>query len=73
MVYNTTEAYIENSKIIFTDNSFKPKAKTRVLVTFIDDELDDNLYELENSKITKSLLDWSQKVLKKDKSLFTNI
>ena len=46
MVYNTTEAYIQDSKIIFKDNSYKPKTRTRVLVTFIDNELDDNLYEI---------------------------
>jgi hypothetical protein len=28
---------------------------------------------LEHSQITKDLLDWSKRVLSKDKSLFTNI
>jgi hypothetical protein len=57
MSYNTIEAYIEDSKIIFTDNSFKPKTRTKVLVTFIEDDIDGNLYELEHSQITKDLLD----------------
>ncbi len=73
MSYNTTEAYIEDTKIIFSDNSFIPKTRTKVLVTFIEDDLDWNLYELDRSKVTEELLKWSKRILNKDKSLFTNI
>lgn len=73
MSYNTTEAYIEDTKIIFADNSFIPKTRTKVLVTFIEDDLDCNLYELDKSQVTKDILEWSKRVLSKDKSLFTNI
>jgi len=73
MVYSTTEAYIENSRIIFKDRNFFPKTRTKVLVTFIDDNNDYELFELNNNEISDELRDLSNKALKKDKKLLTNI
>ena len=73
MVYNTTEAYIEESKIVFKDRNFFPKTRTKVLVTFIDDNNDYELFELDNSEVSDELRDLSNKALQKDKKLLTNI
>jgi len=73
MVYSTMEAFVEEEKIIFKDKTFIPKTRTRVLVTFIEEENDYNLYELDKDDITNELLELSQKALQKDKNLFTNI
>ena len=71
MSYTTTEAYIEKSNISFKNKAFIPKNKTKVLVTFIEE--DDELYELDKNNITNELLVWKENVLKKDKSLLSNI
>ena len=68
----TIEAILDKNKVVFEEKSFIPKWKMRVLITFLDDDNSD-LIELENHEISAFLLNWQKKVLKKDKSLFTNI
>ena len=73
-MYNTIEAYVEDAKITFEEGAFVPKKRSRVLVTFIDDDMDEwCLYDLDNSEVSSEFLGMSEKTLKKDKSLFTNI
>ena len=49
----------------------------KVLVTFIEtqnvDKMDCWLYEVDKSEVTEKMLEKSNKVLEKDKKLFTNI
>ena len=73
MVYNTAEAYIEDTKIIFKDKWFISKHRARVLVTFIEEEQDYNLYEVSENDVTNELKKLSNNALIKDKNLFTNI
>ncbi len=71
-MYNTVEAYLENNKLIFQD-WFTPKKRLKVLVTFLEDENEYDLFEMDNKNVTKKMKDLQKKVLNKDKSLFSNI
>lgn len=73
MNYNTVEAYVEKTRIVFPDNFHSPQKKVRVLVTFMEENEDYTLYELPSEAVTDELSSLSKKVLKKDKSLLTNI
>jgi hypothetical protein len=53
MTYQTAEAYIKQSNITFKNKAFIPKNRTKVLVTFIEE---DDLIELNKNEITKELL-----------------
>jgi len=73
-MYNTVEAILDNNKVIFEDWFNFSNKKSKILITFIDDNIDDNnLYELEEKYITNEILFLKDNVLKKDKKLFTNI
>lgn len=70
----TVEAILEKNKISFDNKFIAPKWRTRVLLTFIDDDSSNyELIELEKNQVSDSLLEWQKNTLKKDKSLFTNI
>ena len=75
MTYSTVEACIENKKVIFSDDFIAPKENMKILVTFIEtyDDTDYWLYELDENEVTDEMKILSDKVLKKDKKLFTNI
>lgn len=72
-MYNTVEAILDKNKVIFEDWYNYVNKKTKILITFIEENNDFNLYELDEKNITKDLIDWKVKISKKDKSLFTNI
>jgi len=73
-MYNTVEAILDNNKVIFEDWFNFSNKKSKILITFIDNNIDDNnLYELEEKYITNEILFLKDNVLKKDKKLFTNI
>lgn len=72
-MYNTVEAILDKNKVIFKDWYNFINKKTKILITFIEENNDFNLYELDKKNITKDLIDWKIKISKKDKSLFTNI
>ena len=74
MNYNTVEAYLDKTKIIFEDDYLPPRKKTKVLITFIEPEDEKfDLVELDEDKVPAEFIKLKQQVLKKDKSLFTNI
>lgn len=68
----TIEAVLDKNKVSFENIDFIPKWKTRVLITFLEDNTYD-LVELENDEISIPLLKWQKEVLEKDKAIFTNI
>lgn len=68
----TIEAVLDKNKVSFENIDFIPKWKTRVLITFLEDN-NYNLIELWNNEISDSLLKWQKNVLSKNKLLFTNI
>ena len=73
MNYSTVEAYIEKSRIVFPESFHTPEKRVKVLVTFMEENEDGSLNELPIEKVTSELSDLSKKVLKKDKTLLTNI
>ncbi|MDD4151027.1 MAG: hypothetical protein PHR68_00205 [Candidatus Gracilibacteria bacterium] len=68
----TIEAVLDKNKVSFENIDFIPKGKTRVLITFLEDNTYD-LVELENDEISIPLLKGQKEVLEKDKAIFTNI
>lgn len=71
-MYNTIEAFLENDKVIFNNKYDYLGKKSKILITFIEDE-NSNLYELDKNDVSKDILKWKDEILKKDKLLFTNI
>ncbi|MBW7954472.1 hypothetical protein H3C61_01535 [Candidatus Gracilibacteria bacterium] len=71
-MYNTIEAFLENDKVIFNNKYDYLGKKSKILITFIEDE-NSNLYELDKNDVSKDILKGKDEILKKDKLLFTNI